>query len=143
MTRDDTPRWEIYSLLVDYADALDKRQLDRVGECFATDASARYSGIEVGPGRDAIVAFLDEHLTSLASTHFVGNVQIDLESESEAHTDTFVLATHVVQEEGETVLQQRGLRYLDDVVRGDDGRWRISRREHIPVWAGRVAGGLL
>lgn len=143
MTRDDTSRWEIYSLLVDYADALDKRQLDRVGDCFATDASARYSGTDVGPGRDAIVAFLHEHLTSLASTHFVGNVQIDLKSDSEARTDTFVLATHVVEDGGETVLQQRGLRYLDEIVRGDDGRWRISRREHLPVWAGRVVGGLL
>lgn len=143
MTREDTSRWEIYSLLVDYADALDKRQLDRVGDCFAADASARYSGMDVGPGRDVIVAFLAQHLTSLASTHFVGNVQIDLTSDTEARTDSFVLATHVVEDGRETVLQHRGLRYLDHVVRSEDGHWRIGRREHVPVWAGRISGGLL
>lgn len=135
-------RWSIYALLVDYADAIDKRDLERVGECFDLEASARYSGIEVGPGRDQIVAFLAEHLTSIRSTHFVGNVQIALTSGGTAETDSFVLATHAVDEGGQIVLRQRGLRYRDTLI-STGGRWRISRREHIPVWAGEVPGELL
>jgi ketosteroid isomerase-like protein len=137
---DGNDKWEIYRLLVDYADAIDKRDRARVGDCFAEHARARYAGNPVGPGREAILDYLWQHLTSLTSTHFVGNVQIDAVSDRSAQTDSFVIATHVVTVDGDVRLRIRGLRYLDRVERQDDGRWRIVEREHIPVWMTEVPG---
>ena len=136
---DDGSRWAIYRLLVDYADALDKRDRERVGECFTVDATAVYAGNAVGPGREAMLDYLWKHLTSLTSTHFVGNVQIDFTSASAATTDSFVMATHVVRVGDELRLRLRGLRYIDEIVLVDDS-WQIRTRHHLPVWATEMAG---
>lgn len=133
---------EVYRLLVDYADGLDTRDLDRVGACFTADASAVYSGIEVGPGRAEIQDFLGRHLTSRFSSHVVGNVQVEVITEDEAKADSFVLITHVVEGGDGSVLQQRGVRYRD-LLRREDGAWRIHERRHVPGWQAEVPGALL
>ena len=142
MARTAADKWDIYAVLVDYADAIDRRDMARVGRCFAPDASAIYSGMSVGPGRGVIVDFLTENLTSLASTHFVGNVQIDFASAASATSDSFVVATHVVDVAGVVRLRMRGLRYLDTLALAD-GQWRIANRVHVPVWATEIDGELL
>jgi len=142
MAHTQADKWDIYAVLVDYADAIDRRDMARVECCFAPDATATYSGMSVGPGRGEIVRFLTENLTSLASTHFVGNVQIDFASASSATCDSFVMATHVVDSGGGTRLRIRGLRYLDTFAQLE-GQWQIANRIHIPVWSTEVDGELL
>jgi hypothetical protein len=135
-------KWDIYAVLVDYADALDRRDVARAARCFAPDASAVYSGVSVGPGRAAIAEFLTRNLTSLASTHFVGNVRVDFATATSATSDSFVMATHVVNVDGVTRLRIRGLRYLDTFALLER-RWSIVNRVHVPVWATEVDGELL
>jgi uncharacterized protein (TIGR02246 family) len=142
MADNSLEKWDIYAVLVDYADGIDRRDMKRVGSCFTPNATAVYSGMSVGPGREAIVAFLTENLTSIASTHFVGNVQVDLADDGTARSDSFVMATHVVEADGAVRVRLRGLRYRDTFVR-IDGRWCIANRVHIPVWATEADGELL
>jgi SnoaL-like domain len=136
---DDSARWAIYRLLVDYADAIDTRDRERVGRCFTVDATATYAGTAVGPGREVIVEYLWEQLTSRTSTHFVGNVQIDFTGATTATTNSFVMATHLVGDGDAFRLKLRGLRYLDEVVLVGDA-WQIRTRRHVPVWATEMAG---
>jgi hypothetical protein len=136
---DDSARWAIYRVLVDYADAIDTRDRERVGRCFTVDATAVYAGTAVGPGREVIVEHLWEHLTSRTSTHFVGNVQIDFTSATTASTNSFVMATHLVGDGDEVRMKLRGLRYIDEVILVGDV-WQIRTRHHVPVWATEMAG---
>lgn len=112
-----------------YASAIDRRDWDAVGTCFAEDAQATYAGRLLGPGRDAIIEFLRGATTSLASTHLVGGVSIQVEGD-QATSDQTALACHLVQE-GKVTL--RGLRYRDRLQRRN-GAWQIMERVHEPAW---------
>jgi hypothetical protein len=103
----------VYDVLVRYAHAIDRRDFEAAGECFAEDARATYAGRQLPPFRSAIVRFLRESVTSEASTH----------------SEQTALAVHL---EGDRV-RLRGLRYLDRLERRD-GAWRIVDRVHEPVW---------
>ncbi len=123
----------VYDVLVRYAAAIDDRDWEAVGACFAEDARATYGGSPIGPGRAAIVAALRGWLTASASTHLVGGVSIDVDGDRASAGQTAV-AYRV--EAGRLVL--RGLRYSDS-LRRRDGRWEITDRVHRPLWT--AAGG--
>ena len=125
---------EAYELLVRYAVSIDDRDLAEVGRCFATDATANYAGIEAPPGRDGIVAFLGRALTSIVSSHVVGNVQVSRNKSDELLVRSSITATHVYEADGSTTVIHRGLVYLDELGRDSDGVLLISRRVHKPVW---------
>jgi hypothetical protein len=135
-------RLAIYDVLVAYAEAIDRRDLPAVAQCFTSDARARYAGTDVGPGREAIVGYLSGHLTSIASTHIVGNVRITVSSDTSASSESLIRATHVVGQGDRTRLQIRCLRYSDVLVR-DGEQWQIARRIHRPLWATEVDGEFL
>jgi SnoaL-like domain len=118
----------VYDVLVRYAHAIDRRDFEAAGECFAEDARATYAGRQLPPFRSAIVRFLRESVTSEASTHMVGGVRISVAGDA-AHSEQTALAVHL---EGDRV-RLRGLRYLDRLERRD-GAWRIVDRVHEPVW---------
>ena len=140
MNRDH--EWDIYRVLVDYVDAIDCRDMDRVGRCFAPEATANYAGNDVGPGRSAIVDYLTSHSTSRASTHLLGNVRV-LDAENGCATaHSIVTATHVIDDDRSTRLSIRGLRYVDELAR-IDGSWQITHRVHQPIWATLVEGEFL
>src|SRR5581483_9870253 len=97
----------VYDVLVRYAHAVDARDFEAAGECFAPDARATYAGVALEPSRDAIVRFLRENVTSDASTHMVGGVRITFAADG-ARTEQTAFAVHL---EGGRV-RMRGLRYL-------------------------------
>jgi len=64
------------------------------------------------------------------SSHAPSSQTISVDGDS-ATADTFVVA-HLVPR-GDGPIAVRGLRYVDDLVRTDDG-WRISHRRHFVLW---------
>ncbi len=119
----------IYDVLVRYAAALDRRDFDAVGSCFADDARVSYAAGDAGPGREAVVDLLHRHLTSTASTHLVGGVSIEVAGDR-ATSDHTALAFHL--EDGK--VRFRGLRYADRLERRA-GRWQIVERVHQSGWS--------
>jgi uncharacterized protein (TIGR02246 family) len=120
-------------VLVTYADALDDRDLDAVAACFTPDARASYSGRELDPGVDAIVAHLRGLERFLATTHQVSNVVVDVAADGRhAHARSTAVAWLVAPGDPPPLLV-RGLRYEDDLVLLD-GAWRIDRRVHAVRW---------
>ena len=126
----------VYEVLVRYASAVDRRDWDAVGQCFAADARATYAGNLVGPGRAAIVDFVRGATDSIASTHLVGGVTIEVEGDR-ASTDQTALACHHLP--GGKV-RFRGLRYIDRLARRD-GAWQIVERVHQPAWTAEADAG--
>ena len=118
----------VYDVLVRYAHAIDRRDFEAAGECFAEDARATYGGRELPASRSAIVRFLRESVTSDASTHMIGGIRISVDGDR-AQSEQTALAAHL--EQGRVRL--RGLRYLDSLERRD-GAWQIVVRVHEPVW---------
>jgi SnoaL-like domain len=118
----------VYEVLVRYAHAIDRRDFDAAGECFAEDARAIYAGRELPASRAAIVDFLRQSVTSEASTHMVGGVSISVKR-NRARSEQTAFAVHL--EAGRVRL--RGLRYLD-VLERRAGAWQIVERVHEPVW---------
>jgi ketosteroid isomerase-like protein len=131
---------EIYDVLVCYADAVDRRRYDLLERCFTDDATAQYAGTDVDPGAKAIVEFIRRALTSKVSTHFVSNVNINIDGDV-ATSDSVTIACHVQGVDGASTLLIRSVRYLDRLERRGS-RWLIARRMHIPSWACEVPGAL-
>jgi 3-phenylpropionate/cinnamic acid dioxygenase small subunit len=123
----------VYDVLVRYAHAVDARDYEAAGECFAEDARATYGGRELPPSRAAIVEFLRASVTSEASTHMVGGVRIEVEGDT-ARAEQTSFAVHL--EDGR--VRMRGLRYRDRLERRG-GDWRIVERVHEPVWTAEAA----
>ena len=133
MTRSGLDDWHaVYDVLVRYAHAIDGRDFEAVGACFAEDAHAIYAGEELPPERSAIVDFLRRNVTSEVSTHMVGGVRIALDGDR-ATTEQTAFAAHL--EAGRVRL--RGLRYRDRLERRD-GAWQIVERVHEPVWTAEI-----
>lgn len=118
----------IYEVLVRYAAALDRRDFEAIGSCFAEDARASYATGDREIGREAIVAMLRRHMTSTASTHLLGGVSIEVDGDRAA-SDHSALAFHL---DGGRV-RFRGLRYLDRLERRG-GTWLIVERVHHAAW---------
>ena len=77
-------RAEITELLARYAIALDRRELDAVGELFTEDGQATYSGNRLEPGRAAIVAYLTPLREVPMTQHMIGLPSITLDAPSRA-----------------------------------------------------------
>jgi hypothetical protein len=63
------------------------------------------------------------------TSHALSNQVVTVAGDA-ATADSLVTA-HLVGAEGKVMV--RGLRYLDDLVRTDEG-WRIERRQHFVLW---------
>jgi ketosteroid isomerase-like protein len=108
-----------------YAHAVDRRDLDAVAACFMPDAAYRGS---LGEGTiDIALAALRQRVTRYARTmHFIGNQLIDLHGDT-ASSETYAIAYHQIDSDGERRNVAVGVRYLDEFVR-HQGTWRIQRR---------------
>ena len=68
-----------------------------------------------------------------ATFHAVHNQTLDL-SGDEASGETYCVANHLLEREGQPRKLDWGIRYQDRYRRGTDGAWRLSRRELIVDW---------
>jgi ketosteroid isomerase-like protein len=124
----------IQRLIVAYADAVDDRDFAVVAACFTDDASASYSGRELAPGVDAIVAHVRGLERFVATTHQISNVTVDVAADGRAARARSTAVAWLVAPGDPPPLLVRGLRYHDELRRDDGVGWRITRRVHTVRW---------
>ncbi len=126
---------EITRLLLRYAHAVDRRDYDAVAGCYwpdAVDEHATFRGNAVD-----YVAWLREVLPAVAvSTHQFTNILVDVESATEASSETYCLNVSVFASADDSPdrLSTAHLRYLDR-FECRDGAWRISDRKVVTDWS--------
>jgi hypothetical protein len=111
-----------------YMRCIDTKQWDELRECFTADAKAAYSGGKYSfDGRDAILEFLSGAMGAdgFHSSHQVSQPEIDL-VDADTATGTWSLQDWVVDTRFDITIRGAAF-YEDEYVRGEDGRWRISR----------------
>jgi hypothetical protein len=132
-------RAAIREVMLQYAAGLDRRDFAMVRACFTEDVSAEYSGSQLAPGVDAIIAHV-RGVSALRSTmHVVANVVVELRGDT-ASSETYTLACLADARGGDEVILMRGLRYRDELVRDPERGWLIRRRVHIPEWMFNAEG---
>jgi len=130
----------ISRLIIQYAEAVDRRDADLLITCFTDDAEASFGGIGVpGRGGKAVAAFLGSVAGTpqqtgipMKTSHLFNNVVITLDGDEADVRST--ASVYSVRGEPEQV-HIRGITYHDRVRRTADG-WRIARRVHVPHWEG-------
>jgi hypothetical protein len=134
-------RWDILDTVTRYFTAIDRRDFELLRRVFTVDVDAVFEGTQVAGGIDRLLAFVtgtsDVRLPVPVidlqlSMHFIGNHVATVDGDI-AHAETYALAHLVDRPRGEPRMRTRGLRYVDELVRGDAG-WRIRRREHLCDW---------
>lgn len=123
----------IRSVLERYFYGIDSRDRAIVASCFTDDAKAIYhkgfTTEERHTGGGAIADSLITRISVYSHTNHLGsNTAVTLSGDT-AHAVTHAIA-HVIYGD----IRVRGIRYIDDLVRGADGEWRIAQRTHIPLW---------
>jgi uncharacterized protein (TIGR02246 family) len=126
-------RAAIHDLLVRLALAQDARDWDALADCFRPDAIYVHPGGELR-GVDAIVDRTRTALTPLdASQHLLGTILVTV-GEHDASATTYFQAQHVRHGAPGGHLYVIAGTYLDRLVRGDDGGWRVARRAQQYTW---------
>ena len=134
-------RLEILDVITNYFVTVDHRDFERLRSCFTDDASGDFDGRAVGPGIDAIIAFIAgtgpvdypvDIVNLQLSQHHVSNHLVEIDGD-QAWSETYATAYLVDRPASGPRLRTRGLRYQDELVRGGAG-WRIQRRVHVCDW---------
>ena len=131
-------RVAITDLLIGYFSALDSRDFDGVGSCFAEDGVMSTAEGKSGVGPLAVAEFVRRAASHFrTSTHHAANIAITI-TDVGADAETAATATLVLNEPA-GMLRVRGLHYSDQ-LRHDPNGWRIVRRVHRAVWMYDVPG---
>ena len=123
-------RFEIQDLIVDYADAIDNCDIDRLDTIFTPDAFIDYSamGGEVGE-LDKIKPFLKAALPIFKNTqHMISNYHIKVDGDKATGKIMCFNPMQLDDAAHDHPVMFLGLWYIDEYTRTADG-WRISRRE--------------
>jgi ketosteroid isomerase-like protein len=115
-----------------YARAVDRRDWALAATLFTDDAvlaSARFELV----GVEQILRGLRSVERYRATFHAVHNQTLDIAGD-EATGETYCVANHLLEREGQPRKLDWGIRYEDRYRRGADGAWRLARRELIVDW---------
>ena len=116
-----------------YARAVDRRDWALAATLFTDDAvlkSSRFQRI----GREQVLGALRTIEDRYRATfHAVHNQTLDFAGD-EASGETYCVASHLLERDGQPRKYDCGIRYQDRYRRGADGTWRFSRRELIVDW---------
>lgn len=131
-------RFEIQDLVSRYADIIDTRQIDLLGEeIFTEDVHVDYSAMGGSVGNlEETLEFLRASLTAELfpnTQHLNANVQVELQGDTATGRVMCFNPMEMTVGEGETQTFFLGLWYLDEYRRTDKG-WRISRRAEVKSW---------
>jgi uncharacterized protein (TIGR02246 family) len=117
-------RADITDLLTRYAIGIDDQDWDAFADLWTDDASFEVDAEGGFFGKEAVLEFLEHCLPAgYVGKHFLSQPLVELADDLRTAT----VRTDVVwftQDFATTIIG----RYNDEVVRGDDGRWRIRRR---------------
>ena len=122
-------RLEIEQLIVDYANAIDRRDFDALDRVFTPDAYIDYRAMGGIDGRyPEVKAWLKPALDNFPGySHLVGNIAAKIDGDA-ATARTLCFNPMVVDlGEGKTQVMFLGLWYADKLVRTAEG-WRMTER---------------
>jgi SnoaL-like domain len=118
-------------IMIEYARGIDRRDWDLVRSCFAEGAVVH--GTAFGGALDDYLAVLRPGVERFGSTqHFVGNQRREIDGDH-GFTETYLIARHFVDPQGEVESLTVGVRYEDQIVRRGSG-WAIARRDVFQMW---------
>ena len=121
-----TDRLAIQDVMLDYAAAVDERDIKRYRACFTDDVEVVGFGTRTYNGRDDWVGYVWEALQNYGATqHMLGPVLADLHGD-EAQARTDVQAVHFLAEGDARFTLWATYR---TALRRDAGEWRICRHE--------------
>lgn len=118
-------RAAIQDLLARYAHCVDRRDLESVAACFTPDATYRGS-LGEGTIQNALVALRDRMMRYESTMHLLGNQVIEIDGDR-ATCETYAIAHHRINNNGDRRTLTVGVRYQDQLVR-QDSRWMICGR---------------
>jgi ketosteroid isomerase-like protein len=129
-------RAAIQDVLVRYFHGLDRCNREQVRSCFTDDVHVHYDERPPVSGIEAVMAHFRtfgrmEKGQMKATTHFMGNVNVNYVRGDVAETEMYAIAFLV---EPTDMVAMRSLRYIDRFRRDENG-WRISDRVHTLDWA--------
>lgn len=124
-------RWAINDLIVRYAVAIDDRDLATVADLYTEDAVFD-SVVGATRGRAAIVDYYEHRLGMFGATYHIPYSH-STERRSDTEATGTVLSAAELAIDGDTFVV--ALRYTDDYVKGDDGRWRFRERKVDQLYA--------
>lgn len=119
-------RIALQDLMLDYANGVDERNLERYRACFTEDVEVLGFGSDTCHGREAWVDYVWGALEKYSATqHLLGPQQAIVDGDT-ARTRSDVQATHFLVEDGGRFTLWAT--YLTE-MRRVNGRWLISRHE--------------
>jgi 3-phenylpropionate/cinnamic acid dioxygenase small subunit len=136
-------RLEIQQLMVDYANALDRRDWEAMNDVFTPDAYIDYRALGGVDGKfPEIKKWLNETLKRFPNFyHLMGNIEVKISGDT-AKTKTCCFNPMVMDMGGDkTQTFLLGLWYHDKVVRTPKG-WRIAERVEEGCFSYNVPAGL-
>jgi len=135
-------RDEIRRVIMNFARGVDRHDWDLVRSCYHEGARDNHGPFDGDAGE--YVEWVAENLPQLAerTMHFIGNVIIELESETVARSEAYVVGYHRYRrEDGTRADWLGGGRYLDRFEKRK-GAWKIADRLLVWEWARDEAVGL-
>lgn len=125
--------YEITKTLNEYSHSCDRCDLAGVESVYVDDSWDDH-GIFQATGPDFAKAIIPNILeTSETMYHLLGQTMIHVDGD-EAGAETYFLAgARMVEEDGRTVVNQLGGRFVDKLVRTEDG-WKIKNRIVLRDW---------
>jgi SnoaL-like domain len=123
----------VAQLVATYASGIDRKDLALVLSCFEPGAYVNGANGQ-GVCEEFYGAMFDQLADYPVSFHFVGNQRRSLDGDA-GWTETYCTAYHFSDEAGTVEAGVFGTRYRDEVRRGDDGVWRIHRRDSTIDWS--------
>ena len=118
-------RLAIRDVMSTYYHAVDRRDWDALATVYAADVHFRSPAAEHN-GRDSIVSSTHRVGRYKRTMHFMGNHIATIEGGT-ADAETYAIAHHYYDEDGEEQEYVMGIRYIDR-LRKQDGRWEIVDR---------------
>lgn len=136
-------RLEIEQLIVEYSNAIDRRDFDALDRVFTPDAYIDYRALGGIDGRyPEVKAWLGPALGKFPSySHMVGNITVKVTGdEAAARTLCFNPMVIDLGESGQDVMFI-GLWYVDKLVRTSEG-WRMAERVEEKCYTHNVPGAM-
>jgi ketosteroid isomerase-like protein len=127
--QDISDRLEIQQLMVDYANAIDRRDWDALDNVFTPDAYIDYRKMGGVDGKyPEIKKWLVSALAQFPNYyHFVGNVDMKVKGDTAVTRTACFNPMEVKMGEGKSQIMFLGLWYVDKLVRTPKG-WRMAER---------------
>lgn len=119
---------EIYDVLMRYCRGVDRGDADLIASTQRLDT--QHPSYDSAFEADAIVARL--RASTKATTHFFGNVLIDVNGDT-ARSESYFFSFQLVEVDGNTHLRTITARYLHQFER-DDARWFVTAKDVAHEW---------